>query len=98
MAHRVSRQAEYDLDDIWLYVAKESGSMDIASRLVDSITTRFVFLASFPWAGRSRDEDLGPGIRSFPVGEYVIAYCLDGSDVFVLRVTRGSRDLLRLFG
>ena len=98
MAHRVSRQAEYDLDDIWLYVAKESGSMYIASRLVDSITARFVFLASFPWAGRSRDEDLGPGIRSFPVGEYVIAYCLDGSDVFVLRATRGSRDLLRLFG
>ncbi len=96
MAHRVSRQAEDDLDDIWLYVAKQSGSMEIASRLVDSITSRFVFLAGFPWAGRSRYEDLGAGIRSFPAGEYVIAYCVDGADVFVLRVTRGSRDLVRL--
>jgi hypothetical protein len=28
MAHRVAPRAEADLDDIWLYVAKESGSMD----------------------------------------------------------------------
>jgi plasmid stabilization system protein ParE len=27
MAHRVAPQAETDLDDIWLYVARESGSM-----------------------------------------------------------------------
>jgi plasmid stabilization system protein ParE len=27
MAHRVSPQAEADLDDIWVYVAKEGGSM-----------------------------------------------------------------------
>jgi hypothetical protein len=42
MAHRVAGAVEADLDDIWLYVAKESG-MDIANRLVDSITRRFIF-------------------------------------------------------
>jgi hypothetical protein len=30
MAHRVAGEVEADLDEIWLYVAKESGSMDVA--------------------------------------------------------------------
>jgi hypothetical protein len=30
MAHGVAPQAEADLDHIWLYVAKESGSMEVA--------------------------------------------------------------------
>ncbi len=48
MAHRLTGAAEADLDEIWLYVAKESGSLDVASDLVDSITDRFAFLAAFP--------------------------------------------------
>jgi plasmid stabilization system protein ParE len=31
MAHRVSPQAVTDLDDIWYYVAKESGSIAAAN-------------------------------------------------------------------
>jgi toxin ParE1/3/4 len=98
MAHRVAPQAESDLDDIWFYVAKESGSVDVASRLIDSITSHFLTLATFPYAGRSRDEDFGLGSRSFPVGEYVIVYCVEGADVFILRVVHGRRDLEQLFG
>ena len=33
---RLSPEAEADLDDIWLYVARESGSIDAANRLIDS--------------------------------------------------------------
>jgi toxin ParE1/3/4 len=97
VAHRVAPRAEADLDDIWLYVAKESGSMETASRLIDSITERFVFLAGFPYAGRARDGDFGIGTRSFPVGEYVIVYWVEASDVSILRVVHGSRDLGALF-
>jgi hypothetical protein len=53
MAHCVAGEVEVDLDEIWLYVAKESGSMDVATRLVESITDRFSFLAGFPYAGRA---------------------------------------------
>jgi len=35
VAHRVATRAESDLDDIWLYVAMESGSLEVASRLVE---------------------------------------------------------------
>jgi|ERR1039458_2817357 hypothetical protein len=47
MAHRVAPRAEAYLDDIWLYVAKESASMDVATRLIDSITGRFSFWPPF---------------------------------------------------
>jgi toxin ParE1/3/4 len=97
MAHRVAPRAEADLDDIWLYVARESGSMEVATRLVDSITDRFCFLTNFPHAGRSRDREFGVGTRSFPVGEYVIIYCIEGADVFILRVVHGRRDFESLF-
>jgi plasmid stabilization system protein ParE len=43
--------------------------------------------------GRARDEDFGPEYRSFAVGEYVIVYCVEESDVLILRVVHGKRDL-----
>jgi plasmid stabilization system protein ParE len=69
MAHRVAPAAERDLDDIWYYVAKESGSIEIANRLIDAITGRFFLLAGFPHLGRSREDDFGIKCRSFAVGE-----------------------------
>ena len=47
MAHRVAPRVEADLDDIWLHVAKDSGSLEIANRLIDTITDRFFTLAAF---------------------------------------------------
>jgi hypothetical protein len=47
MAHRVAPRAAADLDEIWYYVAKQSGSVEIANYLVDSITDRFFLLAGF---------------------------------------------------
>ena len=41
MAHHCAREADRDLDDIWYYIAEESGSIGIADRLVDTITDRF---------------------------------------------------------
>jgi toxin ParE1/3/4 len=60
--------------------------------LVDSLTTRFFLLGTHPRAGRQRD-DLWPGMRVFPVGDYVVLYRVDGNDVLIDRVVRGSRDL-----
>lgn len=98
MAHRRSPQADLDLDGIWHYVAVESGSLQIADRLIDSITQRFNLLANYPNLGRRRDEDLRPGLRTFPVGEHVIIYRLQDEDVLILRVLRGSRNFESLFG
>ena len=93
MSHRLAPEAENDLDDIWVYVAGESGSLETADRVIDLISERIWLLSSFPHLGRTRDHDLRAGLRTFPVGGYVIVYRADGEDVFVLRVLRGSRDI-----
>jgi toxin ParE1/3/4 len=93
MAHRLSEEAEDELDHIWYYVAKQSGSIEIADRLIDSVTECFWMLARYPHVGRRRDHDLRPGLRSFPVGEYVIIYRAEGEDVLILHVVRGSRNI-----
>ena len=97
MSHRVAPKAEADLDEIWYYTATESQSIEIAGRLVDFITARFLYLASYPHLGRRRDEGLRPGLRSFPIGEYVIIYRVEAEDVLILHVIRGSRDIEALF-
>lgn len=97
MAHRLAPRAETDLDDIWYDVAKESGSIEIANRLIDTLTDRFFRLAGFPFVGRARDDDFGPGSRSVAVGEYVIVYGVENEEVLILRVVHGRRDLEALF-
>ncbi|HLN01288.1 MAG TPA: hypothetical protein VK335_18510 [Bryobacteraceae bacterium] len=47
MGHRCAPQLDSALDDIWYYAVK-SGSVEIADRLVDSITERFYLLATHP--------------------------------------------------
>ena len=98
MAHRVALEAEADLDDIWYYIAGGSGSLEIADRFVDSLTERFYLLSRNPFLGRRRDEELRSGLRSFPVGEYIIFYRIEAEEVLILRVLRGSRDVRAIFG
>jgi plasmid stabilization system protein ParE len=39
---------------------------------------------------------LRTGLRSFPVGEYLIIYRVEGEDVLILHVMRGSRNIQAL--
>jgi len=92
MAHRLAPQASAELSNIWAYIARESGNAAIADRVIDALTERFNLLAQYPRMGRTRN-DLRPGLRSFPVGPYVIVYIIDGEDVQILHVLRGSQDI-----
>jgi toxin ParE1/3/4 len=93
MGFRLLSEAEAELDDIWFYVGRESGSIEIASRPIDIITERFWLLGQRPQIGRRRDRDLRSGLGSFPVGEYVIVYRIEDDDALILHVIRGSRDI-----
>ncbi len=97
MSYRLSAQAEAQLDDIWLYVARESGSPDTATLIVQNITDRFWLLAKQPRMGRRR-PDLASAMRSFAAGDYVILYTIQDDDViFIHSVFRGSRDIDSFF-
>jgi toxin ParE1/3/4 len=98
MALRIAAEAETELDEIWLYVASDSGSIEAADRLIDSIAARLLLLARNPHIGRRRDEELRPELRTFVVNGFVIIYRTEGSDVLILHVVRGSRDIAGLLG
>ena len=79
-------------------MARESGSIDIATRAVESVNERFWLLARYPYMGRRRD-DLGPGLRGFAAGDYVILHrIVQGDVVLILHVVHGSRDIAAIFG
>ena len=65
---RVSPEAETDLDDIWVYVAKGTQSLERADQFLDRFAAFFVRLAENPYLG-CRRGDLRPGYRSFPVSD-----------------------------
>lgn len=91
MAHLFAPEARTDLDELWDYIASNA-SVESADRLIDSITARFSLLATHTAVGRRRD-DLRAGTRTFPVGDHVIFYRVEGDDVLIQRVVRGSRDV-----
>jgi len=92
MVHRLSPEAEAELDEIWWYIARESGNPEIARRFVASLAERFYLLAEYPQLGRRRD-DWRPGLRSFTAGNYVIVYRIDGEDVLIVHLLHGRRDI-----
>lgn len=82
-------QATIDLAEIWDYIADDSEDRaDGFIDSIDSIDRKFRILANQPNIGRVRDE-LVEGLRSFPIGRYIIFYrpLPDGIEV-IRRVTR----------
>jgi toxin ParE1/3/4 len=97
MAHRRAPEVDGDLDDIVIGIAERGGSFEAAERMVYGITQRFYLLGEYPYLGRARDHDLGPGRRSHAVGEYIIIYRVEDVDALILRVVHGRRELEALF-
>jgi toxin ParE1/3/4 len=92
--YRVSDAAVADLEEIWLFIAQDNP--EVADRFVRTIVARFAKLAAMPYLGRQRAE-LSTGLRSFPVGSYVVFYRPMDNGVEVVRVLHGARDLPPLF-
>jgi toxin ParE1/3/4 len=88
-------QAECDLIDILAYVGERNPAA--AGRLATAIDEKCHILAQFPLMGRERSE-LAPGLRSFPVNNYIIFYQPIDDGIQVIRVLHGARDFPALFG
>lgn len=91
---KIAASAQNDLDEIWLFIARDNRKA--ADRFHDLLHSKFVALAMQPHMGRARDE-LRRGIRSFPVGSYVIYYRDTPKLVEIARVLHGALDLEGLF-
>jgi toxin ParE1/3/4 len=87
-------QAEADLIEIWIYIAQDSPTS--ADKLLDEIDEKSQMLAASPFIGKARDE-LGPNIRSFPAGNYVLFFRPIVDGIEIIRVLHGARDIDALF-
>ena len=91
----VTDLAEKDLLDIWSYISAKANPA-AAESMLDRIEKRFPFLARNPYAGREQDE-ISLGIRSFPVGPYLIFYESSPEEIRVARILHGARDIRKAF-
>lgn len=91
----ISSAARVNLREIWDYVAGDN--IVAADALLESFYEKFEILRERPEAGRLRPE-LKAGLRSFPVGRYLIFYTVNSSDIEIARVIHSARDIEGLLG
>ena len=91
---RCPAAAKRDLKEIWKFIAQEN--LQAADYVLDNIDSVLTMLGRSPLLDRSRDE-LAAGLRSFPVGNFVIFYVPRRGGITVVRVLSGLRDLPALF-
>jgi toxin ParE1/3/4 len=91
---RLTEQAEADLDEVWFHIARDSPAN--ATRFLHRILKQSQLLAEAPRLGRVR-ADLAPGLRSFPLGNYLIFYRQLDDGIEIVRILHGSRDLTQQF-
>ena len=93
---RVTRRplAADDIAEVWDYIAEDN--LDAADRWIDRLDEQFGLLATQPLMGRARPE-LGPELRSYPFGRYMIFYAPLADGIDVIRVLHGARDIDAVF-
>jgi len=92
--YRLSSVADEDIEEIWLYIARDNPSA--ADALIDVFHEKFQLLAHRPQIGLSC-ESLRPGMRRFHVNRYIVYYQLRSSHIEIVRILHGARDIESLF-
>ena len=87
-------RANADLEEIWMFIAADNPAQ--ADDFIDLIDEKFQNLSRQPGLGRRREE-LVAGLRSFPVGRYVIFYLQVQDSLQIVRILHGARDVDAVF-
>lgn len=83
-----------DYVDIWNYIAVDNQAA--ADRIIEKFDAALNLLSTAPGLGPRRDE-FGLGMRSFPVGQYLIFYRAIDDGIELIRVLHGARNLFGIF-
>jgi len=83
--------ADFDLDDIWEYIAADS--IDAADRWIGKIFDTFEALACTPGMGHRREDLTSFPVLFWPADAYLIVYRTGGRPIEIVAVTQGSRDI-----
>lgn len=93
MRLELSRRAQADLDDIRDYSVAHFG-LARAIHYLDAVEGAFRRILEYPKIGETRSE-LGSKLRSLPVGEHRLYYCVGVDKVLILRVLHKAMDAER---
>ena len=85
-----SRLSREDYLEIWLYVARDNPAA--ADRLIQQFDHNLAALARAPKIGRS-EEEYSQGLRSLPVGNYLIFYRPIEDGIELARLLHAARDI-----
>ena len=97
MPYHLSQEAEWDLQNIWQFIARPSlDNVTTADSFINGIENTLSNLAANPYMGRERLE-LGENLRSMRFRDYIILYHPAEDSIQVDRIIHGSRDITRLF-
>jgi plasmid stabilization system protein ParE len=87
----LSPEALQDLEDTWDFIA--SDSVTAANQLQDEFFEAFEELARRPGMGHTRSDLTKRDVRFWPVGSYLIVYRVAPSQLQVVAVLHGARDI-----
>lgn len=91
---RFTPRAREDLLDIWTYIAEHAGVAP-ADRIYDLIENACTLLQEHPRMGRARGE-IAHDARSIIIERWVALYRVVESEVQIVRIVDGVRDLEHL--
>ena len=87
---RFAPSAETDLDTILSHIWADG---DVAAeRWLSQLESKCATLAHSPLIGRVRD-DLASDLYMFPCGNYLIFYQIGPSDIEIIHIVHGARDV-----
>lgn len=89
-SYRYSSDANADIEEIALYIFDLNPVA--AHNFLNALEETCELVAEHPMIGRPRPE-LGEGLRSFPVGNYLVFYLPAKDGIDVASVIYGGRDL-----
>lgn len=90
--YRLTPQADADLEELWNYVAGNSGE-PAADRLEDELHAAMHRLTHMPGIGHLRPDLADEPLRFFPVYKLLIIYRPETRPLQIIRVLHGARDV-----
>ena len=93
MAFRLRKKAESDILSIMNYISRDNPAA--ALRWQEEMFRLFQLLGDQPGIGTQRDE-IQNGLKTLPLGNYLVVFRAIGENAHILRVIHGARDWPKL--
>jgi plasmid stabilization system protein ParE len=90
-AYILAEEAMKDLEAIWDYIAQDN--LDAADRWTDRLFATFEALADRPGMGHMRRDLTELPLLFWPVGAYIVIYRKQRTDIEIVAVAHGARDI-----